>query len=111
MITTALIHGLPAPKIITKEMVNGMHCGSVIMDLASENGGNCELTKPGKIISSGYKTTQYNIPLYRKYRPKNKAKRAEDFIKNSFFLDIHRWRSKAEIDEELEIMHDTINKF
>ena len=63
--------------------------------------------KPGKIISSGYKTTQYNIPLYKKYRPKNKAVNAEDFIKNSFFLDIHRWRSRTEIDEELNILKKT----
>ena len=51
VITTALIPGRPAPKIITKEMVEGMAPGSVIMDLASENGGNCEFTSPGKIIS------------------------------------------------------------
>ena len=63
--------------------------------------------RPGKIISSGYKTPQYNIPFYRKYRPKNKARHAEDFIKNSFFLDIHRWRTQTEIDEELKILHRT----
>ena len=63
--------------------------------------------RPGKIISSGYKTTQYNVPLYRKYRPKDNALNAEDFIKTSFFLDIHRWRSKSEIDEELKILHRT----
>ena len=65
--------------------------------------------RPGKIISSGYKTTQYNVPLYRKYRPKKKSKIAEDFVRNSFFLDIHRWRSKNEIDEELKILHNTGN--
>lgn len=63
--------------------------------------------KPGKIISSGYKTTQYNIPLYKKYRPKNKTMIAEDFIKTSIFLDIHRWRTQTEIDEELKILHKT----
>jgi hypothetical protein len=63
--------------------------------------------KPGKIISSGYKTTQYNIPIYRKFRPKNNALVAEDFIKNSLFLDIHRWRSQLEIDEELKILEKT----
>ena len=51
VITTALIPGKTAPKIITKEMVEAMSPGSVIMDLASENGGNCELTKPGEIFS------------------------------------------------------------
>ena len=49
VITTALIPGRPAPKLITKEMVESMPAGAVIVDLAAERGGNCELTKPGKI--------------------------------------------------------------
>jgi NAD(P) transhydrogenase subunit alpha len=49
IITTALIPGRPAPKLITAEMVRSMHPGSVIVDLASEQGGNCELTEPGKV--------------------------------------------------------------
>jgi len=49
IITTALIPGRPAPKLITKEMVASMRDGSVIVDLAAEQGGNCELTAPGKI--------------------------------------------------------------
>lgn len=63
--------------------------------------------KPGKIISSGYKTTQYNIPIYRKFRPKKNAFVAENFIKNSLFLDIHRWRSQRDINEELKILDKT----
>ena len=63
--------------------------------------------RPGKIISSGYKTTQYNIPFYKKYSPKIKAPNAENFIKNSFFLDIHRWRTQNEINEELKILQKT----
>ena len=47
IITTALIPGRPAPLLITKEMVADMKPGSVIVDLAAENGGNCELTKAG----------------------------------------------------------------
>jgi NAD(P) transhydrogenase subunit alpha len=47
IITTALIPGRPAPILITKEMVADMKPGSVIVDLAAENGGNCELTKEG----------------------------------------------------------------
>ncbi|MEM7455880.1 MAG: Re/Si-specific NAD(P)(+) transhydrogenase subunit alpha [Planctomycetota bacterium] len=46
IVTTALIPGKPAPKLITTEMVKSMKPGSVIVDLAAENGGNCELTKP-----------------------------------------------------------------
>lgn len=50
VITTALIPGKPAPILITKEMVKSMKEGSIIYDLAVENGGNCELSKLGKII-------------------------------------------------------------
>ncbi|SES96427.1 NAD(P) transhydrogenase subunit alpha [Marinobacter segnicrescens] len=50
IITTALIPGKPAPKLITAEMVQSMKPGSVIVDLASERGGNCELTEPGKVV-------------------------------------------------------------
>lgn len=52
IITTALIPGKPAPKLITREMVKAMKPGSVIVDLAAPNGGNCELTKPGKRFKS-----------------------------------------------------------
>lgn len=51
IVTTALIPGKPAPKLITKDMVESMKKGSVIVDLASENGGNCELTQPGKVVN------------------------------------------------------------
>jgi len=48
IITTALIPGKPAPKLITAEMVKSMKPGSVVVDLAAEQGGNCELTEPGE---------------------------------------------------------------
>ncbi len=51
IITTALIPGKPAPKLITAEMVRSMKPGSVIVDMASEQGGNCELTEPGKVVT------------------------------------------------------------
>lgn len=51
IITTALIPGKPAPKLITREHVEAMRPGSVIVDLASEQGGNCELTQPGKVAT------------------------------------------------------------
>jgi len=50
VITTAAIPGRPSPKILPKPMVEGMAPGSVIIDLASEGGGNCELTKPGETV-------------------------------------------------------------
>ncbi len=49
IITTALIPGKPAPKLITTGMVESMRPGSVIVDLAAEQGGNCALTEPGKV--------------------------------------------------------------
>lgn len=50
VITTAGVPGKPAPKILTKEMVDGMKSGAVIVDILAESGGNCELTKPGETI-------------------------------------------------------------
>jgi NAD(P) transhydrogenase subunit alpha len=50
IITTALIPGKPAPKLITRGMVESMKPGSVIVDLAAEQGGNCVLTEPGRVV-------------------------------------------------------------
>ncbi len=50
IITTAMIPGKPAPKLISEAMVQSMKAGSVIVDLAAETGGNCELTEPGKVV-------------------------------------------------------------
>ena len=50
IITTALIPGKPAPRLITAEMVESMKDGSVIVDLAAEQGGNCALTEPGQVV-------------------------------------------------------------
>jgi NAD(P) transhydrogenase subunit alpha len=50
VITTALVPGRPAPRLVTAEAVEGMKPGSVIIDLAGETGGNCELTSPGETI-------------------------------------------------------------
>jgi NAD(P) transhydrogenase subunit alpha len=50
IISTAAIPGRPSPKIITTQMVDAMKTGAVIVDLASEGGGNCELTQPGETI-------------------------------------------------------------
>jgi proton-translocating NAD(P)+ transhydrogenase subunit alpha len=51
VITTALIPGRPAPKLISKEMIESMKPGSIIVDLAVERGGNAELAKPGEIVT------------------------------------------------------------
>lgn len=64
VITTALIPGRPAPKLITKAMVESMKPGSVIVDLAVERGGNCELAEPGKVADhNGVKIVGHlNVP-------------------------------------------------
>ncbi|MDF5507541.1 NAD(P)(+) transhydrogenase (Re/Si-specific) subunit alpha, partial [Vibrio parahaemolyticus] len=61
IITTALIPGKPAPKLITKEMVDSMKAGSVIVDLAAANGGNCEYTVKDQVImtDNGVKIVGY----------------------------------------------------
>ena len=48
VVTTAAVPGRPAPKILTAAMIEGMKPGAVIVDLAAETGGNCELTRPGE---------------------------------------------------------------
>jgi NAD(P) transhydrogenase subunit alpha len=50
VITTALVPGQRAPVLISEDAVKGMHQGSVIVDLAAEQGGNCALTEPGKTV-------------------------------------------------------------
>jgi len=64
VITTALIPGRPAPRLVTRAMVESMKPGSVIVDLAVERGGNCELSKPGEVTEhNGVKIVGHlNVP-------------------------------------------------
>jgi len=64
VITTALVPGRPAPRLVTAEAVEGMKPGSVIIDLAGETGGNCELTEPGQtVVRHGVKiVSPLNLP-------------------------------------------------
>jgi NAD(P) transhydrogenase subunit alpha len=68
IITTALIPGKPAPKLITEDMVKSMKQGSVIVDMAAEQGGNCECTVPGEVVVRhgvtiiGYKDLPSRLP-------------------------------------------------
>ena len=63
IITTALIFGKKAPVLIKEYMVNDMQIGSCIIDLAAENGGNCELTKPGELINQNGVTIDGRLNL------------------------------------------------
>jgi H+-translocating NAD(P) transhydrogenase subunit alpha len=64
VITTAAIPGRPSPKLISKAQVEGMKAGAVIVDLAAEGGGNCELTQPGETVQVGQVTivAPLNVP-------------------------------------------------
>jgi NAD(P) transhydrogenase subunit alpha len=64
VVTTAQIPGRPAPKLITADMVASMRPGAVIVDLAAESGGNCDLTLPGETVQSGNVTIigPVNVP-------------------------------------------------
>ena len=64
VITTALIPGRPAPRLISRDMVACMRAGAVIVDLAVERGGNCELARAGEVVeSSGVKIVgHHNVP-------------------------------------------------
>ena len=69
IITTALIPGKPAPRLITAEMVRSMKPGSVIVDMAAEQGGNCELTVPGEsVVRNGVTIVGYTDLVSRMAR-------------------------------------------
>ena len=64
VVTTALIPGRPAPRLVSAAMVSSMRPGSIVVDLAVERGGNCELSKPGEVVEvNGVKIVGYrNVP-------------------------------------------------
>ncbi len=105
VITTALIPGKPAPILITKDSVEKMKPGSVIMDLASENGGNCELTEKDRVIT--YKEVVIdgtsNIPgLMPQHASQLYAKNI-----SSFFSHINK-DGKPNINQEDEIISGSL---
>ena len=63
VITTALIPGRPAPRLISKEMVESMRAGAIIVDMAVERGGNCEVASPGEIATHGGVTIMGRLNL------------------------------------------------
>ncbi|WP_445664445.1 Re/Si-specific NAD(P)(+) transhydrogenase subunit alpha [Fodinibius sp. AD559] len=104
IITTALIPGKPAPLLVTKEMVEDMHAGAVIVDLAAEQGGNCEVTEPGETaIKDDVKVIgPLNIPSQLAYHA------SQLYSKNMLSLLNHLIQDdKAEFDFEDEITLNT----
>lgn len=66
--------------------------------------------KSGKLISTGYALPLYEIPYYNKFKPKTEHKNSKMFTQKSLWMDIHKFRSRDEINEELEILNRTIEK-
>ena len=101
LISTAAVPGRPAPKIVTRAMVEGMKAGAVIVDLAAESGGNCELTRPGETIEHGEVVIHapLNVPSQLAYHA------TEMYAKNLFnFLHPLLKEGRFEPDWEDEIV-------
>ena len=99
VVTTAQIPGRPAPVLITKEMVASMRPGSVIVDLASESGGNCELTVAGRNVELGGVTIMgpSNLPAELPFHA------SQMYARNLASLVDHLFDDEGEIDHEDEI--------
>jgi NAD(P) transhydrogenase subunit alpha len=99
IITTALIPGKPAPKLISEEMVKAMKNGAVIVDIAAVNGGNCELTESGKVVEKfGVKIIGHDNFPSRIARDASKL-----YAKNLYnFVELITNKDKKEIELNLE---------
>jgi len=115
IITTALIFGKTAPILIKDYMVKDMQDGSCIIDMAAENGGNCELTEPGKIVTKhgvvidGTLNLPTEIPVHASLMfSKNMAKLMSDIIKESkLVVDFENEVTKGSVvTHDGEIVHE-----
>jgi H+-translocating NAD(P) transhydrogenase subunit alpha len=105
VITTALIPGQAAPVLVTAEMVAGMSPGSVIVDLAAERGGNCELTRPGEtVIEHGVTIIgQTDTPSTVAYHA------SQMYARNIATFLLHLVRDGAlDLDRDDEIIRETL---
>jgi NAD(P) transhydrogenase subunit alpha len=108
VITTAAVPGRKAPILITREMVARMAPGSLIVDIAAERGGNCELTRPGEIVVSGGVTIMgpLNLPSTIPYHA------SQMYAKNiATFLKYLIKDGKLALDREDEIVRETLVTF
>ena len=106
VITTAQIPGRPAPRIITKDMVDGMQSGSVIVDIAVGSGGNCELSKVGETIVTANGVKILGHPNL----PSKLAQDASKLLAQNYvnFLGLVIKDGKIVINEEDEIIKATL---
>ncbi|RMF55334.1 MAG: Re/Si-specific NAD(P)(+) transhydrogenase subunit alpha [Calditrichaeota bacterium] len=105
VITTAAVPGKKAPILVTEEMVKGMKSGSVIVDLAAERGGNCEITEPGKVVQKHGVTIVGALNLPSEV-PFNASQTYSKNITN--FLALLNKEGQLTLDMEDEIVRDTM---
>lgn len=119
VITTAAIPGRPAPRIVSRAMVEAMKPGALVVDLAAETGGNCELTKPGEDVQHGHVTVSGPLNL-----PSMLAEHASDmYARNllNFFAPLVKdgalnidWNdevyAKSAVTHDGKIVHESTRK-
>lgn len=105
VITTALVPGIKAPKLISKEAIENMKPGTVVVDLAAEQGGNCELTVPGKTVVHNHVVIHGPLNL-----PSSMAPQASLFYAKNIqsFLSLFFKENKLSIHWEDEIIKNTL---
>ena len=106
VITTAAIPGRPAPKLVSAEMVKSMAPGSVVVDLAVETGGNCELTQPGKVITKHGVTIVGHENVAARLATDASALYARNLL-NFLQLMIDREEKALKVDWDDEIIKET----
>jgi H+-translocating NAD(P) transhydrogenase subunit alpha len=107
VVTTALIPGRPAPKLVTADMVRSMRPGSVIVDLAGEAGGNCELTEYGETVEREGVTIVSPANLPSAMAPASSALYAKNLM-NFLALLVDQETKQLRIDEEDELVQGTL---
>ena len=108
VITTALIPGRPAPKLISADMVASMKPGAVIIDLAAERGGNCELTKPGETFVTDNGVTIVGPINYAGTVPVNASSLYARNLLSFIALMIDKEEGKLEINWDDDIIQGTL---
>lgn len=108
VITTALIPGRPAPKLISADMVASMKPGAVIIDLAAERGGNCELTKPGETFVTDNGVTIVGPINYAGTVPVNASSLYARNLLSFIGLMIDKEEGKLEINWDDDIIQGTL---
>jgi NAD(P) transhydrogenase subunit alpha len=104
VITTALVPGRPAPRLVTAAAVQGMKAGSVIVDLAGETGGNCELTEPGQVIVAHDVTivSPLNLPATMpEHASALYARNVQALVELMLDLDVSPPALKLDFDDEI----------